>query len=414
MKQLRISLMGPGYETGAANFDSHSSSDEVLLFDQRTRESAFCTGGAKDFFFVDTVSPRVEKLPTSECCSPENSSYVFIADGRLSEFAGAPFDRVWTVVIQDMLSDEFSGAILDWELHFDVDTCRQSHSWQDLSDAVGGSKPPARYMAQSIVHEDKLFVYGGRGDNNLPINDLYRLDTQILHWTKLTPVRVNEIAVDTASMTGGSFVMSFWGLLRFGGLVRSPTLPRDFQRYVNDVYVMDPVTLKWRVVNVEPSSYGLTSTGRNAADQAKISPSGRYLTGVVYIPSSQVWWPQSVLSYRALYDQRLPSSTVNYAGAGIDSLLVYGGSTGASGIMPDGSSGGIMGDMWNLRFANWSAPAVRAQQLTYMHKHCAWRSTAAERPFDSCLSGNTEAECDFRDLIMMVWCQLGETSILVE
>lgn len=414
MKQLRISLMGPGFETGAANFDSHSSSDEVLLFDQRTNEPAFCTGGEREFTFVDAIAPRIEKEPTSKCCSPVNSSYVFIADGKLSEFTGAPFDRIWTLVVQDMVSDEFSGEILNWELHYEVDTCRQRHSWEDLTDQVVGNSPPARYLASSMVHDHMLFVYGGRGADNSPLHDLFRLDTRNLTWTQLSPVRFDEIALSTASMVGASFVMTFWGLLRFGGLLRYPTLPSVFQRYVNDIYVMDPVTLKWKVVDVEPSLYGLTSTGRNIGEKAAISPTPRYFAGIEFIPSAQVWWPQSVLSYRALYDMRVASSTVNYAGAGIDSLVVYGGVNGATGIMDDGSTGGMLGDMWNLRYANWSTPGMKAEQLAYMQKHCAWRDHTKDRPSETCLLLTDGSPCDFRDLMLAVWCKLGDTSVLVK
>ena len=406
--------MGPGFETGAANFDSHSSSDEVVIFDQRTRETAFCTGGEKEFFFVDSVSPGIESKPTSECCSPDNSSYVFSSEGRLSEFTGAPLDRIWTLVVEDMVSDSFFGSILDWELHFEVDSCRQRHSWENLTELVGGIVPPARYLANSIVHREMLFVYGGRGEDNMPHTDLYRLDTRSLSWTVLSPVRFDEIMLNTASMAGASFVMTFWGLLRFGGLMRYPTLPSDFQRYVNDVYVMDPITLKWKVIEVVPSKYGLTSTGRNADDRAAISPAPRYLSSIAYIPSSQVWWPQSALSYRALYDEHIPSSTVNYAGAEIDSLLVYGGTNGATGILTDGSTGGMLGDMWNLRYANWSTPGSRSEQLAYMNKHCAWRMNTKDKPFESCISGDNDSFCDFRDLMLLVWCDLGPTSVFIK
>lgn len=413
-KQMRISLMGPGYETGAANFDSHSSSNEVLLFDQRSNDPAFCTGGEREFTFVDSISPGVEKSPTSECCSPVNRSYVFIADGKLSEFAGAPLDRIWTLVVQDMVSDSLEGQILDWELHYEIDTCRQRHSWTDLSSQTTGTSPEARYLASSIVHEHMLFVYGGRGADNSPIQDLYRLDTRNLSWTALEPARFYEIALNTASMYGASFVLSFWGLLRFGGYLRYPTLPKDFQLYVNDVYVMDPVTLKWKAVDVTPSLYGLTSTGRNPGDTAAVSPSPRYLSSIAYIPSAQVWWPQNVLSYRALYDDRVASSTMNYAGAGIDSLMVYGGVNGATGIMSDGSSGGMLGDMWNLRYANWSTPGSRAEQLSYMHRHCAWRLRDNKDPAKTCFSTVDGSVCDFRDLLLKVWCQLGDTSLYIK
>jgi hypothetical protein len=43
--------------------------------------------------------------------------------------------------------------------------------------------PSTRWGHTAAVYDDKLFVLGGRNDHD--VNDLYRLDLETNHWTKL-------------------------------------------------------------------------------------------------------------------------------------------------------------------------------------------------------------------------------------
>lgn len=157
---------------------------------------------------------------------------------------------------------------------------------------------------------------------------------------------------------------------------------------------------------MDASAYGIAASSKTA--DLTIAPASRYFAGISFLPSRDVWWQQSVISYRALYDQHVPSLSSNYAGAAIDSILMFGGHNGASGIIYDGSSGGMLNDMWNVRLANWSTDGRRERQQQYMDKHCAWRSK--QNPERSCLLGTTGATCRFRDLLMAVWCGLSTTT----
>jgi hypothetical protein len=410
--QLRISLRGPGASTGAANHMEHSYDHEIVLMDQVSKEPTFCTQGVREIEFVDRNSILGMHYPTtSDCCSANQSSYQFIADGSLAEFSGAPIARPWSLIVQDMVTDDRVGSVLAWSLNASVKTCFERHSWTNISAVATGTRPSARYAAKSFVHGDSLFIYGGRDQHDSLLFDLYRLNTTSLRWAALRPSGFREAALDTASMVGASFSLTFWGLVRFGGLYRVPSDSRSQSTYANDVYVMDPVTMKWVYL----------ATDADAAPASSLHPhpipAPRYLSAIVSIPSRFVWWRQSNTSYRSLYDQRPPSSSANYAGSEIDSLMVYGGFDGATGPMRDGSSGGLLSDMWQLRLGNLSTPERRERQRAYMRKHCAWRAadpTARLPPgcFSASSSASSEPACALRDLLLTIWCSLGETSVM--
>lgn len=411
INQLRISLRGPGASTGAANYMEHSHGHEIILMDQQSKETAFCTQGVKELEFVDRNSVLgMHYAPTSDCCSANKSSYFFISDGSFAEFAGAPIARPWTLVVQDMITDDRVGSVLAWSLNASVKTCYERHSWTNITAVATGSKPSARYGAKSFVHLDSLFIYGGRDSRDFLLFDLYRLNTTSLVWASLRPSGFREAALDTASMVGASFSLTFWGFIRFGGLYRLPSDSRTDSNYVNDVYVMDPVTMKW--------TYLSTEADHSSPGSPPHIPARRYLAGLVNIPSRFVWWSQSTTSYRSLYDQRLPSSSANYAGSEIDSLMMFGGFDGATGIMHDGSSGGLLSDMWQLRLGNLSTPERRDSQRAYMQRHCSWRTadaTARLPPGCFNVTGTATASspaCALRDLLLTIWCSLGETSVM--
>jgi hypothetical protein len=313
-----------------------------------------------------------------------------------------------------MVSDDRVGSVLAWSLNASVKACFERHSWTNITAAATGAKPSARYAAKSFVHKDSLFIYGGRDRQDSPLFDLYRLNTTSLRWTALRPSGFREAALDTASMSGASFSLTFWGLIRFGGLYRVPSNSESQSTYANDVYVMDPVTMKWSYLATDADD-ALSSSSAPATPS--LIPARRYLAAMVNIPSRFVWWRQSNTSYRALYDQRLPSSSSNFAGSEIDSLMVYGGFDGATGAMRDGSSGGLLSDMWQLRLGNLSTPERRERQRAYIRKHCAWRTadvSASPPPgcFSASASSSSGPACALRDLLLTIWCSLGETSVM--
>jgi subtilisin-like proprotein convertase family protein len=405
LKQLRVSIMGPGPLSGSPNFFSPSDDHEVLLFSGLTTNGTGCAGGVHYFEFDDASN----RLP--ETCCYDRANGTFRPQGRLAEFAGASMTADWTLVAQDLHQDQIEGVLLSWEVEFESSPCFRQYSWTNLTSSVvaaGANAPPARYAAHVIAHEFSLFVYGGRDEYDALLDDLYRYDTATEQWAKLVPVNFH-VALDPASSVGASYALTAWGLIRFGGYYRQPTLAESYDNYDASVAVQDPVTLRWRelLLDLEPPLPTDTTFGRR-------SPSRRYLGATTFLPSHALHWA-STYTHRSLYDQLLPSGRTNYAGSVADSLLLVGGSDGSTGSVYDGPSGGFLIDTWMLRLANWSTPGNRDRQQQYLEAHCRWRESpsalADGAGTESCL-GASGANCEWRDLIMKPWCSMNNQSII--
>jgi len=133
-------------------------------------------------------------------------------------------------------------------------------------------------------------------------------------------------------------------------------------------------------------------------------PPPRYLGATVFIPSKTFDIKHS-FGYRTLYDNPIISNSANFQGLVADSFVVFGGHNGATGSIVDGSSGGMLNDMWSLRLNNWSLPGNVYKQRVYMETNCKWRlNAAAQQRHDSCIKST---KCDFYDLLMLAWCDLS-------
>ena len=196
-----------------------------------------------------------------------------------------------------------------------------------------------------------------------------------------------------------------WGLIRFGGYFRQPSMTPKYNNYDNSVFLLDPVTLMWKHVTSLEFPDVDTSIGIK-------TPPPRYLSAVSFISSSSLNW-KTKLTHRNLYDQLLKSSRANYEGAIADSLLIIGGFDGSSGSVFDGSSSGFFNDMWMLRFANWSTDGNRFKQQRYIDDHCGWRGSGSATNFGtkSCLSQITNTICELKDLLMLAWCSSNNQTI---
>ena len=243
---------------------------------------------------------------------------------------------------------------------------------------------------------NSFFIFGGRDVDDILLTDLWRYDTSSQTWTTLTPVNF-DVALDTSSGVGSNFMMTRWGLLRFGGYHRQPFMPAKYDNYVNDVYLQDPSTLRWRYVEtIEwPQSDGTGTT----------MPNTRYLSAATFIPSSYTHFKKGY-SYRNLYDTYPRSDRANFASSLADSVLIFGGHDGATGSIQDGTTGGLLGDMWLLRLSNFSTDGTRYHQQRYLEQQCAWRDTdeAITLGIRNCTSSDASTHCDFRDMMMLAWC----------
>jgi len=401
INQLRVSIMGPSPDTGSPNFHAHSASHEVLLYNQRKTNGTGCALGATEnavagvhyFIFSEDATRFLD-----ECCVVGYDGE-YKPEGRLSEFIGSSFLNEWTLTLQDMKMDSLVGELIEWSIDFTVSECFKVHTWTDLTPTItanAAAAPVARYGAKAMTYLTSLYVFGGRDNTDAALSDLHRFDTATSVWTKLTPVNF-KIALDTASSIGASFALTSWGVIRFGGYYRQPYLPEKYDNYINDNFLLDPATMRWRKVEVDawPQADGTGMT----------RPRPRYLAAVAFVPSKTLHFKKKY-SYRNLYDQYPRSTHANYANALADSLLVYGGHDGATGGIFDGSTGGLLGDLWMLRLANFSTDGQRYKQSKHIYENCAWRNSAAAIALGttSCTSVTPNTNCDFRDLLMLGWC----------
>lgn len=398
LKQLRFTLMGPGPNTLSQSYHINTAAYEVSLLDRRSMEKFDgCISGTQEFTFSDNSTRE-----TDTCCLTD-SAVIFKSEGKLSTFVGNSPYAEWTLVVEDTIEDDLSGYMISWSLIMEVSPCSSSASgtWRNLT-SLSDILPPARYQAKTLAFDNYIFLFGGKDANHRRLDDLYRYDINTNQWKQLSPISFH-IALDTSSSVGSNFLMTSWGLLRYGGYYRQPAMTSNGQvfSYVSDVFLLDPVSFRWTEVNVSswPSPDG--SFG-------DVRPNGRYLSSCVFIPSSSTSFP-NVFSYRGLFDQRIASTLSNFAGAIADSIFLFGGANGATGSLYDGSSGGLLSDTWMLRLSNWSADGTRFKQQSYKDQHCKWR-LAINRTIDSttnvysCISNASLPSCHFRDLLLLSWC----------
>lgn len=424
LSQLRLSITGGGPQSGSPNFHQMSTAHEILLLDQPNSNNTGCVSGVHTFTFKDDLATVLTTSPsgrdTYECCGENPYQGTYKPDGKLSEFIGGSMASEWTLIVQDMAPDHLSGSLLDWHIAFTSFPCNPKHSWTNMTNEPNDG-PANRFGATSIAYENSLFIFGGRDVNDAPLTDLYRYDISSGLWTSLNPVRFEFILQSTAAF-GYNLVLTSWGLIKYGGYHRQPYITGTSYNYVNsgDVYVCDLVTMKWKKLNLDnipaPPTIASVSFPTNTIPapgrlptHKKYEPPMRYLSSMVFIPANSMHWLQSSqpLSYREFYDEHTDSMRANYANKIIDSLFLFGGSNGATGSIDDGSTGGMLGDMWSLRLANWSTPGVRYSQQQYLINQCRWRKSASAlsgpRNTHSCL-GSTNADCEVRDLLMLAWC----------
>ena len=138
-----------------------------------------------------------------------------------------------------------------------------------------------------------LFVFGGRDSFDNQLSDLFRFNVMDSSWTQLTPVNF-DIAWDVASSVGSNLVLSLWGLLRYGGYSRLPTLNphRNYSSYAGEVHVLDPVTLRWSYVPVQSAALSV-----NNMYGSTVVPMQRYLSAAAFLPYSALP-SRSFSSYR--------------------------------------------------------------------------------------------------------------------
>lgn len=411
--------MSPGPQTGSPNFHAVSASHEVLLFQQPKSNNTGCVSGYHSLVFEDDVPNVSRHRQTYECC---DNSYqgIYQPNGRLAEYIGSSMHGEWTLVVEDMSPDAYTGLVHGWSIMFESYPCVPKMRWTQISPVVDATSqiPIPRYHAMVLSYQKSLFIYGGRDRLDRPLNDLHRYDADTNRWTALSPVNFDFIMRTTAAF-GYNLVLSSWGLIKFGGYMRQPFMTTTSYNYVGgeNVYVCDLLTLKWsRVPLVADKDLRehLALPSLPLIDQKPMStPPMRYLSSALFIPASALHWRQSSRPMQDwhLYGGYVESVNANHIGQLADSLLVFGGHSGATGSIFDGSSGGQLSDMWQLRFANWSTGGMREELRRKMHHACAWRQKPQAAFTQLCLQG-PNSQCDVRNLLLLAWCAGSNQTIV--
>ena len=270
----------------------------------------------------------------------------------------------------------------------------------------------ARYASQAMTYRSSIFVIGGRDQYDSVLYDLYRYDVHTAAWTALEPVAF-EKAWSLFSSYGTSIMLTPAGLMAYGGS-RGGGVGDD------QVQVMDVVSGAWQVINTTLPQ-----------------PVQRYWASAVYIPANYVQY-LTKFDVQSLYGttrDNLPSDETNKIGSLADSVLIFGGFDDVSGSVWDGSSGGLLNDMWMLRLPQYSTPSTRAELYAYQSNHCTFRNLGAYNisnmtynnvtalldasgnggysilngeSYSPCLhgAGGVGSECSFNELLLLIWCDI--------
>jgi len=111
-------------------------------------------------------------------------------------------------------------------------------------------------------------------------------------------------------------MLTAWGLIRYGGYYRLPNQPMQYKHYVSDAFLLDPVTLRWKLIEV-------TAWPEYDSNFGDDMPNERYLSAAVFLSSSIIKWKRN-FGYRALYDDYVRSTHANYINGEADSILIMG------------------------------------------------------------------------------------------
>ena len=381
--QIRISLMGPGPPSGSQDFHSPSSALEEVLFNRCTTGGRMqCAQGLQNITFTDTSLRSF-----LECC-PQVYQGDYHPEGHISTFIGSdPFGN-WSLIVEDMVQDDLTGTLLHWELELVVAPCVPTYSWTEVSSL--NVVPAPRYQARMITINSSFFLFGGQGISGEELTDLWRFDLDTLQWTSLATSNQPSSMFDFAY--GASIMLSPLGILEFGGYSpseRSVEHPTDL--YSNKLLVVDLSTKARQLPKVS----------------SPVQPQPRYLAAAVYIPSSAISWRHS-FSTAAIYNQSLPSTRSNFVGQMIESVFVFGGDVGISGMTADGSGGGALSDSWMLRLATFSTDDSRTSRRLNRDRSCAWRlqSQSAADAFgvSGCYGSFNSTPCNLVALFISAWC----------
>lgn len=122
---------------------------------------------------------------------------------------------------------------------------------------TGDARPPARARHTAAVVDGGLFVSGGTGSFGA-LSDLWRRGEASSEWMILAEgPGVPLASTGPLNPHGASIMVSPWGMLSIGGM-----LPGRGVESASGVWVLDPVSKRWRSVNGDGGVDASSPVGR--------------------------------------------------------------------------------------------------------------------------------------------------------
>lgn len=328
-------------------------------------ENTRCVSGAQTLAFASAQTP-----------SQPGGGSSFEA---LSVFHQLPASGGWTLSISDTMVDGKQGTLDAWDVSFSLAPCVPTFTWTNLSGAIAGTPPSARFQHTAVVRNSSMFIFGGRnGTNARELSDMYRLDYSPnggpCQWIQLVPLQAaNPFMDEKRFYLGRSLLLTPYELLAIGLGLRSPRTighPDHFGPglYVGQKSLTDPGK-GWQRIDVALDP-----------DDPAGTPVARY-------------WAASVF----------------FLSANSPRVYLFGGQDDTT----------LLDDFWQLDM-NLMAEQITQNTITgHRRETCDWRmaSTGFQRRWvDSCGAGNSSAavvECSIEMLLLYVWCNQTDQSILL-
>jgi hypothetical protein len=219
------------------------------------------------------------------------------------------------------------------------------------------------------------------------LKDIYRYDIKAAVWTSLNPTESKPFWLSTY-IFGSSYALSPYGVVVYGGYKFNASSLAG-KSFVEDLYAVDIVTKRKRKLS-------------NQSLLIEASPQSRYSSNIAYISLNQVN-RISKIDPALLCSQFNTNSKINGLGSISDSIVLFGGSSGSSGTLVDGSSGALLNDMWMLRLVNFSTNSSKTFQQEYINQNCVLYQNISSF---TCFDFQNHSRCSYSDLIRIVWCEL--------
>lgn len=119
----------------------------------------------------------------------------------------------------------------------------KTNVWQKVKLSDNAKRPCARSGHSAVVHNGVMYIFGGKAENSIKLNDLWGFNLQTQTWSKITPV--DDVVPDTRS--GHSSCIYDGLIMVFGGIF-------EVTKELNDVCAFSISQKRWVILCQEVAS----------------------------------------------------------------------------------------------------------------------------------------------------------------